>query len=778
MRSWFSLSLRWIAALPMSSGLAMGAFAIAAILLIGGAGYSQELGWKYVRDGWRQHAPSGEIAIVEIDARSIEQLDSWPWPRRYHAQLIDRLRAAKVRSLAFDVDFSSRSTADDDAAFARALKAYGGDVVLPTFRQQKGGGYDGAAESLPIDIFRQNSIAASVNVIPDKQGAVTRQPYGIVTDGVPRPSLAAAVAETQGAVDRSFPIDLAIDSTAIPRFSFVDVVNGRFDPAALADKRVIIGATAIEMGDRYYVPLHGVIPGVVIQALASETLLADGVLPDLGGFPLLALAGLIAWFALRRSFAKAITALLLAIPLIGALLPFEAETAGIATFDVMPALGCLVAAAILRTVVHLASSFRAARFVDVESGLPNGTALLRAMRSEDDGGVVAMTIGHFGDIASLYSGEDRTKLLQAIAARVDIGSGGVPIHRIDSATFAWRIDDPDGERSRDMIKGIAALFAARLTVAGREVLIQPFFGLADCRVSPTPSLMVAGAVQAALSSASSGRLFTIQGRLTAEMSEAKMTLIADIDRALREGELRLVYQPKCRIADSQFAGAEALVRWDHPTRGPISPTEFVPIIESEGMQARLAQSVLDIALRDIAVWASAGHQPQIAINLSANLFADESVIDDLLSRITLADLAPDQLAIEVTESAIISDEETTVRLLDRFRAVGCPIAIDDYGTGQSTLTYLKKLPADYIKIDQSFVRNIDVDAADRIMVRSTIEMAHALGFMVIAEGVETQPIMDILSELQCDFAQGWLIARPLEAGQLQDWNRSVRSAAA
>src|SRR5690606_21209249 len=157
-------------------------------------------------------------------------------------------------------------------SLAAALERAGGKVILPTFRQRAGGGRAGWIDAMPIAPLREHSIAAAVSILPNIDGYVRRAPLGVVTEGVPRPSLSAMVAASTGSAGGDFPIDFAIDPASLPRHGFIDIQQSNFDPSELAGKHVLIGATAVEMGDRYVVPVHGVLPGVVIQALATETL--------------------------------------------------------------------------------------------------------------------------------------------------------------------------------------------------------------------------------------------------------------------------------------------------------------------------------------------------------------------------------------------------------------------------------------------------------------------------------------------------------------------------
>ena len=237
-----------------------------------GVGRGVERGLTDSRYALRHHKAASDIVIVEIDARSIAAIDRWPWPRRNYVNAVDNLRRAGVASIAFDVDFSAPSNPADDAALAQALARADGLVTLPTFRQSAGSEQRGFIDSLPIPILRQNALAATVSILPDSDGDIRNAPLGEVTAGISRPSLAAMIAGRNGRAGSDFPIDYSIDPVSIPRLSFIDVRDGRFDPAAVRGKRILIGATAIELGDRYGVPRYGVIPGVITQALAALTL--------------------------------------------------------------------------------------------------------------------------------------------------------------------------------------------------------------------------------------------------------------------------------------------------------------------------------------------------------------------------------------------------------------------------------------------------------------------------------------------------------------------------
>jgi EAL domain-containing protein (putative c-di-GMP-specific phosphodiesterase class I)/GAF domain-containing protein len=248
-------------------------------------------------------------------------------------------------------------------------------------------------------------------------------------------------------------------------------------------------------------------------------------------------------------------------------------------------------------------------------------------------------------------------------------------------------------------------------------------------------------------------------------------LLQDFGAALEAGDqLRLVYHPRIELATGDCIGAEALLRWRHPRLGDISPAEFIPIIEQTSLARPTTQWVLGAAMDQLATWHNAG----LAITLSANISAANLGEADLIERIeaglTQRKLPFACLEIELTESAIMDQPDQALGMLRKFEAAGVCLAIDDFGTGHSSLAYLQRLPAQVVKIDQTFMRNLtEATGADFVLVETMIGLAHKLGYRVVAEGIETGEAAAILKELGCEEAQGFWFARPMEADQFVMW---------
>ncbi|WP_339437922.1 putative bifunctional diguanylate cyclase/phosphodiesterase [Pseudomonas sp. EA_15y_Pfl1_P104] len=257
--------------------------------------------------------------------------------------------------------------------------------------------------------------------------------------------------------------------------------------------------------------------------------------------------------------------------------------------------------------------------------------------------------------------------------------------------------------------------------------------------------------------------------------QRQITLIRDLRRAALEGELFLCYQPKLDLKHGHVRQAEALLRWQHPTLGQVSPAEFIPLAERTGSIRNLTLWVIEEAIRQIAEWAQRGMLIQLSVNISVDDLAD----DDLAIRVTALlmqyRVAAQQLIFEITESAIMHNPQQALSVLEQLRGCGISLSVDDFGTGYSSLAQLQRLPVQELKIDQSFVRNLSSTSGDAVIVRSTIEMSHNLGLKVVAEGVEFEPSLKLLKQWKCDTAQGYLISRPLNAMAFERWMRRERA---
>ncbi|WP_263772575.1 EAL domain-containing protein [Propionivibrio soli] len=249
----------------------------------------------------------------------------------------------------------------------------------------------------------------------------------------------------------------------------------------------------------------------------------------------------------------------------------------------------------------------------------------------------------------------------------------------------------------------------------------------------------------------------------------RLLIVSELRRAIDNGDLALYLQPKIDFATLRVCGAEGLVRWVHRERGIVSPAEFIELAEQTGLIKPLTESVIEMALRQIRGFERAGNPLPIAVNLSAQNLRDESLLVTIRDMTRSYGINPSLLEVEITENAVMDDAEYALEVLNRLREEGVQIYIDDFGTGYSSLSYLQRLPVDYIKIDQSFVRDMSLQPDSAVIVRSTIDLAHDLGCRTVAEGIESRNDWDLLARMGCDVAQGYFIARPMPASDFCNW---------
>lgn len=252
-------------------------------------------------------------------------------------------------------------------------------------------------------------------------------------------------------------------------------------------------------------------------------------------------------------------------------------------------------------------------------------------------------------------------------------------------------------------------------------------------------------------------------------SGQRLRLANELHDALESNVLELYYQPIVHLPSAKIVGVESLLRWQHPQRGWIPPNEMIPIAEHSGLIKPLSMWVLDYALDQCVKWRQSGIQLKVAVNLSVWNLHDPNLIDEIAQKLAARALPASQLELEITESTTMADPERFSELLGQLHEMGIRLAIDDFGTGFSSLGYLKKLPVDVIKIDKSFVIDMDHDQDSATIVRSTIDLAHNLGLKVVAEGVESADILSRLATLGCDVVQGYYLGRPMPELQLRRW---------
>ncbi len=879
---------------------------VAGVYLAGGMDWA-ERHLMDLRFALLQRPATGGVVVVAIDPRSIERIDTWPWPRGYHATVLDNLIAAGARQVAFDVDFSSRSDPDEDRALEQALRAAGGRAVLPVFSQWQpgpGGAYRLVMTS-PLPSLAAAATLASINVAPDADGLVRR--YAAVPPGIDGPpALARVLAGSVSAPGDPFYIDFGIDPASIPVVSYADVLTGAFDRGIVRGRDVIVGATALELGDQAAVPLRTTMPGPMLQALAAESIASGRTLaraPSWLAVSLLLAIALAGGLPMQRLSWRGGVALLLGssgLLFVGALACQRVSTL---MLDVAPGwsvLGCAYGLALMRRIdqqeikVWLASlrarhtelrmrhvvencseailtldaegrietfnlaaerlfgrraadavgcvltdlvsgasarsggtlsRMDAARVVrpdgevrlvdlavssftmdgrvvrvaflqdvteslrqrdqlrhqathDALTDLPNRAMLFDRMRHDLDGdgpseggALLMLDLDRFKEINDTLGHATGDRLLCGIAERLREGlEPGQMIARLGGDEFAVLLPRAGPAeataRARRLIEAIASPFP----VEGMTLQVDVSVGIA---LSPLhgddPGLLLQRADVAMYVAKKQRNTFALYDPEADANSLRHLTMKGEMRDSIERDQFELHYQPKLDLVTDRVVGAEALLRWRHPRHGPLPPGEFIPLAERTGLIKPLTQWVLTRALAQTKAWDAKGLHLSMSVNCSARNLLEEDLPETLSGLLTASGVDPGRLVLEITETAIIEEPGRSLRVLKRLAALGVKVSIDDFGTAYSSLDYLRKLPATELKIDRSFVARMDRDAGDATIVRSTIRLARDFGLETVAEGIESQAVLDMLREIGCEQGQGHFISPPLPADRFELW---------
>ena len=419
---------------------------------------------------------------------------------------------------------------------------------------------------------------------------------------------------------------------------------------------------------------------------------------------------------------------------------------------------------------------------DPLTGLPNRTLLLdrlsqaeaRASRWGKRVAVLFLDIDRFKVINDSLGHDAGDQLLVSVAERVrECLRPGDTAARFGGDEFVIVCEGiTSAAEALDIARNMTDAFGSPFLLRGEQTFLSASIGVAiGPGAQSVPTDLVRDADSAMYRAKERGRArYEMFDPGMREQAVTRLEMENELRRALALGELRVHYQPIVRLSDGAVVGSEALVRWDHPERGLISPAEFIPIAEETGLIRRVGAQVLDEACRQLALWQAdrvpwSDGSSAVSVNLSPCQLADRRLVSQVADTIERWGIDPTSLCLEITESALVDDLDSTLAVLFRLTALGVRVALDDFGTGYSSLSYLRALPAEVMKLDRSFISRLDEDERDRSIVDGMIRLAHSLGMTVVAEGVETAGQLQRLQAFGCDLAQGFLFyaAEPASA---------------
>ena len=435
---------------------------------------------------------------------------------------------------------------------------------------------------------------------------------------------------------------------------------------------------------------------------------------------------------------------------------------------------------------------------DLLTGLPNRTLLLdagemaiaEAVLNDRPLSVLMIDLDRFKEVNDTLGHSWGDALLQQIGPRLrtQLRDRDVLV-RLGGDEFAILLPGVASIMAQDIADRLHASIAPGFQVAGLTLDVEASMGIATLRSSTdfdhddsamtaieTPTigdlLRQADVAMYAAKQTGCGTVAYAHGQ--DDNSRTRLTLLTELRQAIALDQLLLHYQPKVDVGSGAITGVEALVRWQHPERGLLPPSEFIPAAESTSLIHPLTERVLDLALAEARVWQDLGQPLQVAVNVSARSLHDTGLPGRVRGLLERHGIPGSLLRIEITETSLIADPDAALAILTELADQGVRLSIDDYGTGYSSMEYLRKLPVDELKVDRSFTAAMSGSESDAVIVRAAIDLGHNLGMRVVAEGVEDDATLRTLADASCDMAQGFHIAHPMPGAQFREWIRTAR----
>lgn len=590
-------------------------------------------------------------------------------------------------------------------------------------------------------------------------------PYSVKLDGKRYQTLSSALAGVTEGLEPKFSPDFFINPGSIVQLSSSNLRSGQFTPGLLTGRTIIVIDSAHLQPFSYLG--HGAVPRYAFDVAGAAGLkkpvqiMFGGATMGLAFLPMFIWTALLLWLASHERRRGQRYAIYIFAIISNIIFPVGFRALGvIATPDTGLFMIAIYVSARLwqkrtRRIQHTSSS-----------GLPNLLALTsHPVPVGQD--VIVSVIARWEEILATLPKDLHGELARQVAKRLSIGSGRSEIYHDDGGHFAWLDEARPLETQLNHLEGLRALFSAPLQIGDHTFDTNIHFGLDRNEGLDAPT-RINSALASATEALKNGR--TVEYFEASRLAEApwELSLHARIDEGLRNGDIWLAYQPQWDYKENRISGAEALIRWNHPTRGPIQPDAFILQAERAGRIDTLTYWVLEQAITAAETMNGLGPRFQLSINLSAQMVDKPSLVSSISEIVRRRGIDCRLLTIEVTETSSVHNRPAARHNLGQLRAMGFRLSIDDFGTGEASLTYLAELPSDELKLDRRFVAAITSSERNRTIVSSTIGLAHALGQVVVAEGIEDIATFNMLREMRCDSGQGYFIGRPQPFAQLRD----------
>ncbi|MDQ3144803.1 MAG: EAL domain-containing protein, partial [Pseudomonadota bacterium] len=589
-------------------------------------------------------AASGDIVVIKIDDESQRQVGAWPWPRSVQAALIDRLSASGAKQIMYDFTPRYSGEREGDKILTAALER-SGRVVLPVNLRvgERKGARNGER---PLSKMAAANELGLISVRYNYQNAVWKIPYGM-TDGPNHyRSFASIMAGVDARTDRMFPSNYRIDLNSIPQISAGNIMTGKAPPGFLDGKTVIVGSTSDNLGDFYLIPGRARFGGVFVHVIAAETL-KRGRPIDFGWLPmLLVIAPFAVWMTRQKRAGRQVATIAGALALT-LVVPLVSETHQWFV-DVTPAMFL-----ILSVGATLGwQRYRLRGTVNITTGLPN-LAGLRANTRQPDHALIVARIINYAQLAATVATSSERALVDQIVQRLTVGSHDHVIYQGDEGIFAW-FTEP-GTAIGHHVEALHSLFRNPARIDGDTFDLAVTFGV-EIGSGRSITQRFNSALVAADEAASEGLKWKYHDPERMKDANWRLSLLSQLDQAIDAGEVWVAYQPQLDLATGRIRGAEALARWTHPEKGPISPQEFVSAAEQSGRIEKLTLFVLDQAIATAARINRRGGSFDMAVNLSARMLTMKSLPIEVRAILARHGLDPKNLTLELTETAALAGD--------------------------------------------------------------------------------------------------------------------------
>ncbi len=706
--------------------------------------------FRAVRAEVRSRPAPQDIAMIAVDDKTLKALNGKLPTRIEESRVVDQLVSLGVKRITFDRSHSSTETPAADALFAQTLARHRGKVWIGMVPHEERA-FRTLEELLPLPAFQSRAEMAAMTGKASPFGLSVTFPTRVESNGRSYPSLSAVLAEYHGP-DRLYRPDLSFDPRTIPTISYIDVLQGKVPKGALDGKNVIIGEAFLGTTDFFFMPMRdGSVPGAYFHIMGAQTLKRSVPL-DLMWFPALGLAAAaIAWVVRGRSKSHR-TLLIVAIVLLVS--PFLLDDFGI-SFDIMSALMTLGGAAFGFQRINRKY------YSHTVDAMTTNAISSEQPRGEFD--VYALKIANLAEISEEWTAREIGEFVNTLIAYVK-APGEVDDVAFERDQLVWlspRMPTNDLERHAD---GLALMLKTAISHDWQSSNSAPALGI-DTNHDLPVSLRIKKAMQASDEAATRGARFIINDAAHLEARNNRLELFRVLEKGLRDRDIGVAYQPKIDLASGRIVGAETLIRWRPDGREFVNPQDLVLAAEAGDRINELTLVVMETALLEGKQAIALDPRFKLAVNMSAKSLSDTHLLFDIMTMLGRYGFPPENLTLELTETAKLEDDRIAPQVA-ALKARGIGLSIDDFGTGQSNLEYIEKLPSSELKIDKRFVQHMATSEESRAVVRATIEIAHSLGKTVVAEGVEDLEVAAALRAMGCDQAQGYLFSRAIAMSEL------------